>query len=155
VTIRDYQNDDWNSVLTIFAKAKPDELLNSCDKNDIVPLDQDEGLLRSFKSSKIFIAEQDREIVGYVGYEKSLISFLFVDPAHYKKGIGSTLLKYVLPLIGEKAWLRVAKNNIPALELYKKFHFKIAKEYSGKYNNKIPLEVYILALDPELKAWEH
>jgi [ribosomal protein S18]-alanine N-acetyltransferase len=93
------------------------------------------------------------EVVGYGGYQDSLVSFLFVDPEYYKRGIATLLLKKVISQIGVKAWLNVAKNNIPARQLYQKFGFKIVEEFVGKYNGH-DVTVLRLALRPELEAWE-
>ncbi len=135
-------------MLDIFNRAKPDELKGSVALADIVPLTEDAGLLESFHASHIFVAREDDHILGYIGYRQELISFLFVDPAHYQRGIGSRLLAHVLPLMGNKAWLLVAKTNRAAVALYRKSGFTVAEEFTGKYNGKIPLAVLRLSLTP-------
>lgn len=153
INIRLYREQDWEVILDIFNRAKPDEVKGSVEIEDIVPLDKDQGLLISFKNSIIYVADFNNKVIGYVGYHNNLISFLFTDPEYYRNGLGTKLLEYVLPLIGEKAWLLVAKNNNPAIELYKKHGFKIANEYTGKYNGKIEVSVLRLAIKPELETW--
>jgi ribosomal protein S18 acetylase RimI-like enzyme len=150
--IRAYHNEDWRAVLDIFSRAKPDELKGSVSKEDIVPLREDAGLLQSFHGSHLFVAWEDDQIIGYIGYRQDFISFLFVDTAHYRKGIGTQLLAHVLPLMGNKAWLLVAKTNRPAIALYQKFGFTVAEEFTGKYNGKIPLAVLRLSLSPGREA---
>lgn len=149
-----YTNADWNRILDIFSRAKPDELEGSVAREAIVPLPEDAGLLESFHGSRVLVARENDQILGYIGYRQDLISFLFVDPAHYRTGIGSRLLAHVLPLMGNKAWLLVAKTNRAAIALYQKFGFTVAEEFTGKYNGKIPLAVLRLALlpDPDREA---
>ena len=135
--LRDYQKEDWAAICDIFIRAKPDELKGSCSPEAVIPLAKDEVLLKSFNHSILYVAELEHQVVGYGGYQDSLVSFLFVDPDYYKRGIATLLLKKVILQIGAKAWLNVAKNNIPARELYQKFGFKIAEEFMGKYNGHV------------------
>lgn len=152
--IRVYERHDWNSVVDIFNKAKPDEFKGSVDKDDLVPLEKDEDILRLFHSSNIYVAEQNNEIIGFAGYKKYLISFLFVNPDHYRQKVATKLLDYILPSIGNKAWLLVVNTNLSAIELYNKFGFTIAEEFLGKYNRNINVTVLRLAIDPSLKSWK-
>jgi [ribosomal protein S18]-alanine N-acetyltransferase len=151
--LRDYQKEDWDAICDIFIRAKPDELKGSCSPEAVIPLAKDEGLLNLFNNSVLYVAELDNKIVGYGGYQGTLISFLFVDPQYYKRGIATELLKKVITQIGPEAWLIVAKNNIPARELYQKFGFQIAKEFVGKYNGH-DVTVLRLALRPKLETWK-
>ena len=151
--IRRYESKDWGAICDIFNRAKPDELRGSIEPNAIVPLHKDEMLLKSFNDSILYVAEVKEKVIGYIGYSEALISFLFVDPNYYKTGIGTKLLEIVLPEVGEKAWLRVAKININAQELYRKFGFKVVEEFIGKYNG-CNVEVLILALNPQLESWK-
>lgn len=151
--LRKYREDDWEVILDIFLRAKPDELRGSYSVEDIVPLDKDKDLLNSFHNSTIIVAEYKSTVVGYAGYQSnSLVSFLFVDPRFYQQGIATKLLNHILLEVGEKAWLLVAKNNFPAIKLYNKNGFKEAEEFIGKYNG-IDVSVLRMALIPELESW--
>ncbi|MEM6840911.1 MAG: GNAT family N-acetyltransferase [Bacteroidota bacterium] len=152
--IKVYDQHDWNSVVDIFNRAKPDEFKGSVDKDDIIPLEKDEDILRLFHSSNIYVAEQNNEIIGFTGYKRYLISFLFVNPDHYRRKVATKLLDHILPLIGNKAWLLVVNTNLPAIKLYNKFGFTIAEEFPGKYNQNIDVTVLRLAINPPLKAWK-
>lgn len=151
--IRKYEKRDWESVCDIFFRAKPDELTGSVEPNSILPLPKDEGLQRSFQDSEMYVAEIEDTVVGFAGFSGSLISFLFVDPNFYRRGIGKKLIERIINEIGEKAWLRVAQNNSNAKELYKRFGFETVEEFTGKYN-EINVKVYIMAKQPELKSWK-
>ncbi len=152
--IRKYIDKDWKFITDIFNRAKPDELKGSVDKKDIVSLEKDEVLLNSFRKSNIFVMEDYDNVIGYVGNQNNLITFLFVDPDYYGNGFGTMLLNHILPLIGEKTWLIVAKSNISAVNLYDKFGFSIVEEFIGKYNGKVDIPVLRLALKPELESWK-
>jgi ribosomal protein S18 acetylase RimI-like enzyme len=152
--IRAYEHNDWSSILAIFSRAKPDEFKGLVEREEIVPLEKDEDILNSFHISAIYVAEEDNRIIGFAGYNKYLITFLFTDPVYYRQEVARRLLQYILPLIGDKAWLLVLKTNLPALKLYQKFGFTIVEEFIGKYNRKIEVVVLRLALEPTLKSWE-
>lgn len=154
INIREYKEDDWGKVLEIFNEGKRYELKGSVDVQEIIPLNKDNVLLKSFYESTIIVAENDNDILGFAGYNEELVSFLFVDSKYYKKKIGSTLLENILSKTGKKAWLLVAKTNISAQKLYKKYKFQIVESFIGNYNgNKV--EVLRLAINPELKSWEN
>lgn len=142
--IRLYKSTDWKAICSIFSEAKPDEFRGIVSREHIIPLDQDEVILNSFRSSEIYVAEKENNIVGFTGYNKQLISFLFIDPNYYRQNIATRLLEHILPLVGNKAWLLVSKTNLPAINLYLKFGFTVAEEFKGKYNDSI--EVTVLRL---------
>lgn len=132
--IREYNKPDWPEIVRLFKAAKQDELKGAVDADQIVGLEDDKVLLKSFRESNIFVAANGHEIIGCVGNNEDLISFLFVDPRHYRKGIASALLKFILSRC-KNPWLLTAKTNAPAISLYKSFGFSIVDEFSGNYNN--------------------
>ena len=144
--IRKYNTQDWSEIVRLFNAAKPDELKGSVEADQIVGLEHDYVLLNSFRESNIFVAEINQEIIGYVGNHGNLISFLFVDPRYYRKGIGSELLRFIMPYAGKDAWLLTAKSNVPAISLYKSFGFSIVDEFLGNYNDIKRVKVLRLAL---------
>lgn len=146
--IRDYAAGDWDAICRIFNLAKPDEMRGTCDLQAILPLSEDDKLLNLFRSSKIIVAELDEQIVGFAGFSGELISWLFVDPAFYRHGVGSKLLDTVLLNIGENAYLYVARYNEAAKILYSRRGFQIVKEYTGKYNG-YEAEALYMALHPK------
>jgi ribosomal protein S18 acetylase RimI-like enzyme len=152
--IRAYEQKDWNSILDIFSKAKPDEFRGAVEKEDIIPLEKDEDILNLFHNSNLYVAEQDSRIIGFAGFNKYLITFLFIDPAYYRQRVATILLEYILSLIGNKAWLLVLKTNLGAIKLYNGFGFTVVEEFVGKYNRKIEVVVLRLAIEPTLQSWK-
>lgn len=153
VNLRRYEPSDWNAVCDIFNRSKKDEMKGTVPPEAVVPLEQDEFLSRLFHDSTVVVAEAEGTVLGFVGYKGSLLSYLFVNPDLYRKGIGSVLFELVLPELGEGAWLCVAKNNTAARALYHKFGFKVAEEFTGPYNG-YDVEVLRLAVRPELQSWK-
>lgn len=146
IKIREYNTQDWPEILLLFSAAKRDELKGAVDPNQIVGLEDDKVLLNSFHESNIFVAENSQGIIGCVGNKENLISFLFVDPRYYRKGIASGMLKFILAKC-KNPWLITAKNNTPAISLYKSFGFSIVEEFTGNYNDIKRVQVLKLVLN--------
>ncbi len=75
----------------------------------------------------------DNELVGFVGYKVSYISWLFVHPHFRGQGIGKKLAAYVLSKLNGETTLTVAKPNTIAINLYKSLGFILTQETTAKY----------------------
>ncbi len=58
------------------------------------------------------------DVVGFVSWNDDYLTWLYVDPAHHRQGIGRGLLEAALPRIGPDAWTNTIPENLPALALY-------------------------------------
>lgn len=91
-----------------------------------------------FSINVIYI--ENRLIIGYLNYsimyEKAEINNIFVLREYRSQGIGSKFLEYLLKKckICENITLEVRKDNISALQLYKKFGFKEVALRENYYN---------------------
>lgn len=132
--IRQYTDKDWDSVKDIYNISKPDECRGSVDLRAIIPLENDEKNLQLFHDSNIIVMEEDNEVIGFAGNKENYISWMFVEPAHRKKGVAEKLLKEIIKDLKGEIRLNVAKYNTPAINLYKKFGFIIEKEFTGDFN---------------------
>lgn len=71
------------------------------------------------------------KLAGIISFKKGLavidIHRLAVLPKFFHKGVGSSLLEYVLKNegVGRKTIVQTAENNFPAIRLYSKFNFKL------------------------------
>lgn len=137
---RAYTQQDWEVVREIYDLAKPDEMLGAVPIASILPLAKDAEMLKLFRESEIIVAEENKEIVGFAGYKGSFISWLFVHPAHRKKGIASSLVISMVNSLEGDAALNVAKTNISARKLYSRLGFIVEREYEGQFNG-YPCEV--------------
>jgi GNAT superfamily N-acetyltransferase len=129
--IRDYQPDDWPAVCRVHDRARPDELRGSFDARAFIPLAEDpEG--EYINACTMFIAQLGYEVVGFAGIDEPYLAWLYVDPAHYRRGIGRALLRHCLARLGEDAWTRACGNNNPALGLYLSEGFVIESRVAGE-----------------------
>jgi len=73
---------------------------------------------------------ENERLIGVTAYEIEdnafILSRVMVSPKHFRKGVASTLIHYVLQLEPnmEKYYVTTGAKNEPALRLYKKFGFK-------------------------------
>jgi ribosomal protein S18 acetylase RimI-like enzyme len=130
---RKYCPQDFESICEIFSLSKKVEMSYSGIGIEIISLEKDEKLKSDFDNSQIIVAVLGEEILGFAGNNNDYISFMFVHPDYFGKGIGKALIMEVL-INSQHVHLAVLKENIPAINLYKSFGFKIEKEFEGVYN---------------------
>ena len=147
--IRPYTPADWAAVCRIHDRARPDELAGSFDPRAFVPL-EDDAEAEQLKACDIFVAEVPRrspsteseysgpeavarqpEVAAFVAVDGSYLAWLYVDPAHYRKGLGRALLRFALERLGPKAWTISCGNNEPALALYLSEGFQVVQRSTG------------------------
>ena len=137
ITYRAYQEEDWNAICQIHDRARPDELLGSCDPRGFIPIEQDkevEELKKCWKS----VACDNELVVGFVGVDDKYLAWLYVDPTQYGKRIGRELLRIGLEQIGERAWTIVLDGNRKAMKLYESEGFREVRRFPGE-NNGYPV----------------
>lgn len=90
-----------------------------------------------------FVIEKDAQVVAYMGFYRILdeahITNIAVKPDEKRKGFGKKLLEFALNDMVEngvsKVTLEVNEHNVPAINLYESFGFKMAgrrkKYYEG------------------------
>jgi GNAT superfamily N-acetyltransferase len=116
ITIREYVEDDWDAICRIHDRARPDELRGSCDARAFVPLAQDPGADDIHYSRKLVACEGER-VVGFVSVDGPYLSWLYVDPEHYGRGIGRRLLRLSIGLAAPGAYTIALAGNARALGL--------------------------------------
>ena len=137
ITYRPYQEEDWNAICQIHDRARPDELLDSCDPRGFIPIEQDKEVEELKKCWK-YVACDNELVVGFVGVDDKYLAWLYVDPAQYGKGIGRELLRIGLEQIGERAWTIVLDGNRKAMKLYESEGFREVRRFPGE-NNGYPV----------------
>jgi putative acetyltransferase len=138
MNIRKYSQNDYPQILEIYATSKLDELKYENTNFELLPLDKDEIRLAQIYESDIYVYGT-RDAVGFCAYSGSEIRALFVHPDYRGKGIGVSLLEFMLSHIMGTVTLYVAASNYPAIKLYQKYGFKIISEFNTTYNNKAVL----------------
>jgi ribosomal protein S18 acetylase RimI-like enzyme len=144
VRIREYDNIDWESICHIHDKARLGELEGNVPLdafNSLVDAAENEGLF----DGQIWVAEIEK-VLGFIAFEKSEITWLYVSPKFQKKGIGRQLLRFALSEIESPVDVTVLSNNGAAIRLYEKEGFVICKTKKGKLagNEKFIAEGHIM-----------
>ena len=133
MNIRPFRDNDFPEILNIYANSKLDELSFESEEFKLLPLDEDEIRLAELKESDIYVYE-DGGVIGYGALFGSEIRALFVCPGARGKGIGKSLLDFMLLNVTGTVSLYVAKTNAPAKQLYNNFGFIITDEFETTYN---------------------
>lgn len=136
-TYRPYEDKDWQAICQIHDRARPDELKGSCDPRGFIPIEQDKEV-EDLKRSRKFVACEGETVVGFVGVDDDYLAWLYIDPAHYGKGIGRELLRIGVREIGTGAWTIVLDGNKAAISLYESEGFQESERFGGE-NNGYPV----------------
>ena len=151
VHIRDYRPEDWVAICRVHDRSRPDELRGSFDARAFIPL-ADDPEHEYIAQCTMFVAESGDEIVGFAGIDEPYLAWLYVDPAHYRRGIGRALLRHCMARLGDDAWTQACGNNQSALALYLGEGFVIESRRTGK-NAGYEGPSARLALHPERQSW--
>lgn len=146
IHIRPYQDDDWGAICAVHDRSRPDELRSSCNPRAFVPLAQDQEYLDDVRRSRKLVACDGERVVAFVGVDGSYLSWLYVDPDYYGRGIGRRLLQIGKRLIGPDAWTIALAGNTRAIQLYASEGFTIVQTFQGD-NAGYPCEGVRLALN--------
>jgi GNAT superfamily N-acetyltransferase len=128
--IRLYRKDDWHAISRVHDAARLDELRNSAGVAAFLSLAETaerEGLF----DGDLWVAEHDDRVVGFVALDGDEVTWLYVDPAHYRRGIGRTLLRHAVAAAGQRVETTVLAGNDAALGLYLSEGFIVAETKTG------------------------
>lgn len=131
ITYRDYQESDWSDICRIHDRARPHELKGSSDPRAFIPIEQDPEV-EDLKRSQKFIACDGENVVGFSSVDEKYVSFLYIDPDYFGRGIGRKLLQLAVDAIGPGAWTIVLHNNKPAIGLYESEGFKEVHRFDSE-----------------------
>jgi len=79
-------------------------------------------------NSDTWVYEESDNIIGFISMTKNEIGGLFVDPKNHSKGIGTKLVNH-MNQFHDSLEVEVFEENKIGKPFYKKFGFKIIKEY--------------------------
>lgn len=133
IAYRSFENKDWKAICQIHDRARPDELVGSCDPRGFIPIEQDTEV-EDLKRSNKFVAIEDEQVVGFVGVDGDYLAWLYVDPDYYGQGIGRELLRIGIREIGAGAWTVVLDGNKKAIALYESEGFHEESRFDGENN---------------------
>ncbi len=80
----------------------------------------------AFPAVELRCAIEDKNIIGFIGVVNSNVEMLFVDPLHFKKGVGKLLLNYAIEEL-EATKVDVNEQNPEAFKFYKHMGFSVVK----------------------------
>jgi GNAT superfamily N-acetyltransferase len=128
--IRPYEERDWTAIARIHDAARLDELRDSAGVAAFLTLEQTaegEGLFDGL----LWVAETDATVTGFVALDGDEVTWLYVDPAHYRRGIGRALLRHAVAHAGDRAEVTVLDGNPNALALYRSEGFAVLETRTG------------------------
>jgi ribosomal protein S18 acetylase RimI-like enzyme len=131
LSIRPYESDDWQAIAAIHDAARLLELRLTVGEEAFLSLAEtaeNEGLF----SGKLWVATEDDVVVGFVAVLDDEITWLYVDPARHRQGIGRALLAYAVGQCGPVARTEALAGNEPALALYRSEGFEVVETKSGR-----------------------
>lgn len=130
IIIRKHDENDWPRLCDIHDAARVDELRDSVNPDAFKSLEdtfEDEGLF----DDQFLVAEYNDVVSGFIAFDPTEITWLYVDPSMYRKGIGAALLNAALPNCNKLVACEVLHKNKQALSFYQKHGFKILEKKEG------------------------
>ena len=155
VTVRPYCQADWQRLCEIHNAARLDELACTNGIDAFKTLEQafeEDGLF----DGKLDVALIDVTVVGFIAYTPCEITWLYVAPEAYRRGVGRVLLQHALSHTERPVTLEVLEGNNVALLLYESVGFQLQKRVMGNLsgNESFPATGLVLKLDKP-PAWDH
>lgn len=122
--IRPFQESDLDTVMQIWMEG-------NCQAHSFIPGEywrSNEASVRSqIAGAKVYVYEEDGQILGFVGAWEEDIAGIFVDQGHRSGGIGRSLLDFMKEKHGALT-LEVYQRNTDAVRFYLREGFQIVAE---------------------------
>ena len=107
-------------------------------ENSFINLDIVKNELINNPFAKYLILKEENKILGYLYYsdiyDRVEINQFEIEKSHRNCGKGTKLLKKLTEIVDKSITLEVKKDNIEAINLYKKFGFEETAIRKGYYN---------------------
>lgn len=147
IVIRPYQPEDFPRLCQIHDSARMMELESAGLTDAFLPLAvaaEREGLL----DYTLHVATEDGLPVGFVAYSGDELAWLYVDPAHMRKGIGRRLVQHAIDGTQTRPLcIEVLSGNTAALTLYEAMGFRATQTLSGKMPGNEAFEVTVHCME--------
>lgn len=132
--IRPYEPRDWDDICRIHDAARLDELRGAGLLDaylDLAATYENEGLF----DDEVWVAELDGRVAGFiagsVGHEGGEITWIYVDPELYRRGVGRALVEHFTARSGGPVHLEMLDGN-GALAFYEALGFVLESTTTGK-----------------------
>lgn len=133
--IRRFKIEDLDRIMEIWLKANIDAHF-FIDKKYWE--DNCEIVKEMLPSAEIYLYEENKNILGFVGLMENYIAGIFVDKNFRSQGMGKELLDYCKSLKKELA-LSVYEKNIKAYSFYSREGFQVVEKKIDENTNEIEL----------------
>jgi ribosomal protein S18 acetylase RimI-like enzyme len=149
MNLRPYLPEDWQRLCLIHDAARMYELRASGLAEALLTLEQTargEGLF----DEEVAVAQIENEVCGFMAFSEGELSWLYVDPARCKQGIGRHLLRHAINASAGRMSTEVLVGNDVALALYLSEGFKVGRRVDGKLtgNEAFSASDYVLQRTP-------
>ena len=129
--VRPYENNDWDAICRIHDAARLDELRAS------VGLDAFLNLADTYEAEDLFgnpvwVAELDGAVAGFIAASPTEITWIYVDPALYRRGVARALMSEVFSHAEDRVELEVLDGNDAAQAFYESLGFVWESSTTGK-----------------------
>jgi GNAT superfamily N-acetyltransferase len=148
--IRPYAPADWDQLCAVHDASRSDELQTSGLLDAFLTLEQtaeNEGLF----DGQVFVHELDGEVLGFMAFAENELTWLYVRPLAYRRGVGRALLRHAIEACAGNLSTEVLLGNEPALQLYLSEGFRILQRVDGKLagNESFAASGYVLQRTPD------
>ena len=133
VLVRPYASADWAAVARAHDAARLQELAPTVGVEAFLDLEttaEGEGLF----DDRVWVAELDGEVVGFVAYADAEVTWLYVHPDAQSRGAGRALLRTALAHaegIGVREVETTVLDGGPARPLYESEGFRLRETRTG------------------------
>lgn len=130
ITIRPYESRDWADISRIHDAARVDELRGAGLLEaylDLASTYENEALF----DDDVWVAELDGRVAGFLAGSAGEITWAYVDPELYRRGVGRALVEHVLARATGPVELEVLEGN-SARAFYEAVGFAWQSTTTGK-----------------------
>jgi ribosomal protein S18 acetylase RimI-like enzyme len=131
MVIRPYAPVDWPRLCEIHDAARRQELQASGLLDAFLTLAQtaqNEGLF----AGTVRVAERSGDLLGFVAFHDGELTWLYVDPAAQRRGVGRALVRAAVQASPVPLELEVLLGNDAALALYLAEGFRVVRRADGR-----------------------
>lgn len=132
LAIRPYRPEDFPGIERVHDRARRVELRYAGLEDAFLPLRIAAEREDLFAYPGLFVAELGGEIAGFAACTQEELAWLYVDPAHARKGVGRALAEHALQRFPGIRRVEVLSGNAPAQALYARLGFVTAATERGR-----------------------
>ena len=131
VLVRRYEDADWDAICRIHDAARLDELRSSVGLEAFLSL-ADTYEAEDLFGNPVWVAELDDEVAGFIAASPTEITWIYVDPLLYRRGVARALMNEVFAHAADRVELEVLEGNASARAFYESLGFVWESSTTGK-----------------------